>query len=53
VQEEPAGADEGVGDGFVARMEGGDQGEENDDREEEDAEADGFVFGGEDKEGRS
>ena len=53
VKEEPAGADEGIGNGFVAGMERRDEGEEDDYREEEDAEADGFVLGGEEQEGRS
>jgi len=50
VEQQPSGADEGVGEGFVAGTEGGHDGEKHRDGQKEYAEGDGFVLRGEQEE---
>ena len=53
VEEDPAGVEEGEGGVLLARMEGGDENEEEADGEDEDAERDGFVTAVDEEEGQS
>ena len=51
MQEEPAGAEEWVGDGLLPRLEGRNDGKQDRDGKEEDAEADGALLEVEQEEG--